>query len=38
MELYIQIIVTAICTIAYVLTFKYQTGKIGILEKTFENT
>jgi hypothetical protein len=36
METYIQIIVTAICTIAYVLTFKYQTGKIGILERTLK--
>ncbi len=36
MEIYIQIIVTAICTIAYILTFKYQTGKIGILEKTLK--
>ena len=36
MEIYIQIIVTAICTIAYILTFKYQTGKIGILEGTLK--
>lgn len=36
MEIYIQIIVTAICTIAYVLTFKYQSSKIKILERTFK--
>jgi D-ribose pyranose/furanose isomerase RbsD len=37
MELYIQLIVTALCTVAYFLTYRYQAKKIEILDKTLNS-
>ena len=36
-QVYVQIFVTAVCAIAYILTFRYQSSKMKVLEQTLQN-
>lgn len=35
--LYIQIFVTAICAVAYILTYRYQSAKLDTMDRTVKN-